>query len=123
MAHYRVDRMSGVEITDEPLTVKPELDGFDIRRHKKQVFGMFSGETVRAEFTATNERFVIDGIFDKFGSQTAITDNGDTVSFSADVQESTPFFAWVCTFGGKLKIDAPSSLVQKFGAFISELRG
>lgn len=121
ITHYRVDRMHEVEETDELVAIKPELTGFDLREHKKQLFGMFSGETVRAKFRADNEPFILDAVFDKFGSNTEITDKGDVFEFCADVQTSTPFFAWVSTFCGKLNIIAPDALKESFSGFVADL--
>ncbi|MCM1367902.1 MAG: WYL domain-containing protein [Roseburia sp.] len=119
ITHYRIDRMERVAVTDTPTEEREELKRFDIKRHKKQIFGMFSGETLSVTFEAEREPFVIDAVFDKFGAGTAITEvGGNKLKFSADVQLSNPFFAWVCSFGGKLKIESPISAVEKFREFI-----
>lgn len=45
--HYRVDRMSQVEVCDEKAE-KPNKKQFNVAEHTKRVFGMYSGELVRA---------------------------------------------------------------------------
>ncbi len=121
MAHYRIDRMDTVRITDMPITKRPELKKFDVKKHKKQVFNMFAGEdtlvTIRISTT------LIDAIFDKFGSSiTMKMVNENEAEFTGEVQISPAFIGWCCSFGNKLKVVSPQSVVEKVKKEIEELK-
>ncbi len=120
MAHYRVDRMDSVEITDAPISEPEWLKNFDIRKHTARVFGMFGGEDVRVTFRAAKR--LIDVIFDKFGKDVTLTEIDGEVEFSADVQLSPPFYSFMCGFGGDLRAVAPSSVVDKIRTYIDSVR-
>lgn len=44
MMHYRVDRMDQVQVSRHDKEDLKEFEKFDIKKHKKQLFGMYSGE-------------------------------------------------------------------------------
>ena len=122
ISHYRIDRMDKVEIIDEPIDLLPEELGFDISTHKKQLFGMFSGEakTVHLEMS----RYLMDAVFDLFGEHTEITLHGeDKMSFSAEVQVSDLFFGWCSSFGQNLTILGPEDIKERYTAYLDSLKG
>ena len=120
MAHYRIDRMDTVRITDTPVTKRPEIKKFDVKKHKKQVFNMFAGESVNV--TIRVDKSLIDAMFDKFGA--AIKMNMISQSeaeFTQDVQISPAFIGWCCSFGNRLKVVSPSFVVDKIKEEIESL--
>lgn len=58
IAHYRIDRMDEVEITDTPVTDLDGVDGAALARHKRALFGMFNGDGTQVTFRA--DRSLID---------------------------------------------------------------
>jgi len=106
---------------DEDMTEGIEAEDFDLPTRKRQLFSMFGGETVRVEMHA--DKSLIDVIHDKFGELAYLQnmDNG-IVSFTAEVQVSPTFLAWCCSFGNKLKIVAPSQVVEEIKTYINELK-
>ena len=120
MAHYRIDRMDRVKITDEPITKRADLKAFNIKKHKKQVFNMFAGEDVTV--TIRVDKRLIDAMYDKFGSSIKMKMvNENEAEFSTDVQISTPFIGWCISFGNKLMVLSPSYVVDKIKAQLEEL--
>ena len=113
LVHYRIDRMDKVEMIEDHADMPPDELAFDIVNHKKQLFGMFSGETTAV--TIEMDRFLLDAVFDLFGDKTRIISNGEkTVRFTVDVQVSDLFFGWCCSFGTKLKLLGPEATVEQF---------
>jgi len=113
MVNYRIDRMEKVEIIEELADLPPENFEFDIANYKKQLFGMFSGETTAV--TIEMKRFLLDAVFDLFGEKTRIISYGDDkIRFTADVQISDLFFGWCCSFGENLKLIAPQNILDEF---------
>ena len=113
LTHYRIDRMDKVQMIEDHADMPPDELAFDIVNHKKQLFGMFSGETTAV--TIEMDRYLLDAVFDLFGDKTRIISNGEnTVRFTVDVQVSDLFFGWCCSFGTKLKLLGPEATVEQF---------
>ena len=118
MSHYRVDRMERVRVLDEEITPCDAVRKFDIQSHKKQVFSMFTGE--KRKVTIEADLSMIDVIFDKFGS-VKLNEKDDKVSFDAEVQVSPTFIAWCCSFGNRLRVVSPPTVVHEVKEYALEL--
>ena len=120
MMHYRVDRMDQVQVSRHD---KDEVDGFDtfdIKKHKKQLFGMYSG--VEQEVKIRIDKSLLDTVFDVFGVDTHFIKIDDTMyEFTAAVQLSPQFYGWCCSFGDKLKVVAPSAVVNELENYVKSL--
>jgi len=117
MWHYRVDRMEQLQVSRHDKEMVERFQNFDIRNHKKQLFGMFSGQ--EQEVTLRVHKELIDTVYDLFGMETKlITIDENTVEFRATVQKSNLFFGWCCSFGDKLKVVAPSTVVNMLEDYI-----
>lgn len=111
IAHYRIDRMERVVMSEKDITETEVSLNFDVKRHKKQLFGMFVGEPETVSFSA--DKSIIDALFDKFGDDLELTESEGRVLFKAEAQISPTFIAWVTGFSGKLIVTAPSNVVKK----------
>lgn len=118
MSHYRIDRMEKVLTLDEPITPNDKVKAFDIKDHKKQVFSMYIGE--RKKVTILAEPTLIDFIFDKFGD-VRLTRKDDFIKLEAEVQVSPAFLAWCCSFGNRLRVVSPPTVVNKIREYTHEL--
>ncbi len=118
IAHYRVDRMENVKMLDKDITENEKVKNFDITKHKKQVFDMFVGEEKTVKIRA--DKKLIDVIFDKFGN-VKMQETGDFVTFSIQVQISPMFIAWSCSFGDKLQVISPPTVVEMVKEHITML--
>jgi predicted DNA-binding transcriptional regulator YafY len=109
LTHYRVDRMSEVTAPDE------DADAFDRRKfsvaeHIRRVFGMYSGEPVRATLIFDNS--LVSVVLDHFGKDVTFSDAKDgRFELHADVSVSPVFLAWMFQFGERAEIKAPDSLI------------
>ncbi|MBO5338712.1 MAG: WYL domain-containing transcriptional regulator [Clostridia bacterium] len=121
MSHYRIDRMDTVRITDEPITKRPELKTFNVKKHKKQVFNMFAGEDTTV--TIRIDKCLIDAMYDKFGPTLKMKMISDQeAEFTTDVQISSAFIGWCISFGDKLKVLSPTKVVEKIKESIEEIK-
>lgn len=111
IVHYRIDRMENLMMTDKDIKQTVESQKFDVKRHKKQLFGMFVGEPTKVVFEADKD--LTDGLFDKFGDDLEITERDGKIAFQAEAQISPTFLSWVAGFGKKLKVVAPNDVVRK----------
>ena len=122
MLHFRVDRMEQVVVSRHEMSEFPELSDFDIKQHKKQVFGMYAGEEKAVSIRA--DKTLIDVLFDYFGVDTKIFVVDDhTVGCNVRVQISPQFFGWCCSFGDKLRIVSPDCVMQEMQAYIQTVLG
>lgn len=120
LAHYRVDRMANVKISNEDITPSDCSEVANVQKHKKQVFGMYLGQEQEVTFEAANS--LIDIVLDKFGFGTYMYRTSDeTFRFSAKVQLSPVFFGWCCSFGKLLKVVAPIDLSNQLRKYIENL--
>ena len=112
--------MLNVEMLSDEINTKVRPKALSISKHRKQAFSMFGGEIQTVRFEA--DRDMLDVIFDKFGEDMSITSLGtDKISFSAEVQISPMFFGWCCSFGERLKVIAPNTVLQKLQKYIENL--
>lgn len=118
--HYRVDRMTNIEIIDQPRAILPDNEQFNIVDYSKKVFNMFGGEeeTVKLKF----DNSLVNAVIDRFGKDVML-DKVDENSFSVriNVAISSTFFAWLTQFGNKVKILSPESVIEKYKNSIQEI--
>ena len=109
LAQFRVDRMAAVELLVQE--AKPAQD-FDPAAYVHHVFGMFGADIRRITLLCENN--TMRSVVDRFGEEVQ-TEVVDEKHFQAivDVAPSPPFFAWVFTFGGKIRIVEPEETVMK----------
>ncbi|MBE6703002.1 MAG: WYL domain-containing transcriptional regulator [Ruminococcaceae bacterium] len=121
MVNYRIDRMEQVQMVEDHAVMPPDELAFDIATHKKQLFGMFSGEAT--EVTIEMNRSLIDAVYDLFGEKTRILALGDdTIRFTAEVQVSPLFFGWCCSFGERLKVVGPYSVIDQLKEYTETIQ-
>ena len=121
MTNYRIDRMDRVEIIDDMADIPPDDFAFDIAAYKKSMFGMFSGDTT--EVTIELHRSLIDTVFDLFGEKTKIIKSEDDyIRFTAEVQISALFFGWCCSFGEKLKLLHPQTVIEQLKEYMETVK-
>lgn len=117
---YRIDRMLNVSVSEQEINKAAQPKGLNIAKHRKQSFSMFGGITETVKFEA--DKNLLDVIYDKFGEDTQIRSIGNgKISFTADVQISPVFFGWCCSFGDRLKIVAPLTMVELVCNYIKDM--
>ena len=108
---YRVDRMSDIELTEEPRTPCPELTGKALTEHANRLFQMSSGDmtSVKLRF----HRSLVNVVVDRFGKETMLIPDGeDHFVFTVHVAVSPMFLSWVIGFGSKARILHPASVID-----------
>jgi len=117
---FRVDRMERISIPLlEPREGKSEFSKQDVIVQKAKVFGMYRGEEYTVRLRARNE--LADAVIDQFGKDIImIPADSEHFTFTAPVEISPPFFAWVATFGRRMKILSPEPVVEKMREFLKK---
>ena len=109
IAQFRVDRMTAVEPLEH--TAVQTLD-FDPAEYVRKVFGMYPDDLCTVELLCDNE--VMRSVIDRFGENVR-TETVDEQHFRATVEvaPSPPFFSWVFTFSGKIRIVSPAAVLEE----------
>lgn len=110
--HYRIDRMTDVRMTShDKVEYQGEIE-FDLEKHHKQLFGMFSGEEKKV--TIQFDKSLIDIVIDKFGEDIELNIRAEgSIWIEPIVQVSPQFIAWVNSFEDNMKVISPKKVVEK----------
>lgn len=119
--YFRVDRMERIT---QPLPQKREgKEAFaekDLINQKSKVFDMYGGKEYTVHIRFRNE--LADAVIDQFGRDTMmIPIDKEHFTISVPVQISPTFFAWISTFGRRVKILSPEPVVEEMKKFISKI--
>ena len=109
--HYRVDKMLGIALTDEPRDGQEHFEHFDMAVYTRQVFGMFGGneQTVTLRF----ENRLLGVVLDRFGEDVPIRrEDADTFQVRVRVAVSPQFLSWVFSFGGGARIVSTAAVAD-----------
>ena len=111
--HYRVDKMTDIEIKDQDRVKLPEGENFNVAEYSKKVFNMFGGEEEIVKIQFDNS--LVNVVIDRYGKD-IIIEKVDQNSFSVRIKVavSSTFFAWVFQFGDKVKILSPERVVKRY---------
>jgi predicted DNA-binding transcriptional regulator YafY len=118
--HYRVDRMSSIELMDEMRDLLNEDTVFNVAEYAKQTFNMFNGvdEVVWLEF----DNDLVNQVLDRFGADISIQkETEETFSIRTRVKVSSTFFSWVAQYGKKARIMQPQHVRDEFTDFLAEI--
>ena len=118
--HYRVDRMTQVEILEDlgqdPVPASPE---FDLSRYTRALFTMFSGDEELVEMEFDNS--LIGVVIDRFGKDIAVSRRSeDRFRIHAKIATSRPFLSWIVQFGSKACVISPACVVDRMRAMLEE---
>ncbi|MBR3439163.1 MAG: WYL domain-containing protein [Clostridia bacterium] len=113
----RIDRLSDISVCDEPISAEAEARIAETEKFSTDVFGMYIGRREKVTLEFTDETF--EYIFDKFGEKqkikkSEVIDGVQIYSTEVDVEISPPFWGWICTFAGKLRIAGPDWVNTEF---------
>mgnify|MGYP001147562130 FL=1 len=111
IAKFRVDRIDGLELTQQSSVKKPR--SFNVTEYFSQEFSMLNGE--ECAVTLLCENILMNSIIDRFGEDVP-TQSVDENHFGVEttVNLSSNFYGWVFASGGKMKITAPQKALDGF---------
>ena len=91
----------------------------DITTQKAKVFDMFGGDIYNVNIRFRNE--LADAVIDQFGKNVIMRPCDDEhFTVIVPVEVSPTFFAWIATFGRRVKILEPEPVVQKMRDFLTK---
>ena len=120
MRHFRVDRMTRIEITKGPRKGKELFDATDMSLYTTKVFSMFTGEETKV--TMRFARNLTDSVIDRFGeSVLLIQEDEEHFRVTPDIVVSPQFFAWLSAFGPDAEILAPENVREAMAAHLKSI--
>lgn len=119
LAQFRVDRMTRIQQSDAEYIADASFDPAD---YVREVFGMYHDKTQRVTLLCENR--IMRSVIDRFGED-VYTTLADPKHFRTvvDVAPSPPFFAWVFTFSGAIRIEGPADVLAKMKDMAAWLNG
>ena len=112
IAHYRIDKMTDVNLLKIPIKPKrdvPEIiNGFNLPQHMAEHIYMFSGKSIWVKFWTTE--IMLDALVDWFGKDFKILQkDADRILINVKVNETAIKF-WAMQYGESVEVVEPSSL-------------
>ena len=118
--HYRVDKMTAIQIADEKREGRDAFKKFDIAHYTNILFGMYVGEETKVTLEAENR--MVSVLIDRFGKDIIIAPIDDErFRTTVTVAVSRQFLAWIMSLDGDIRIVSPKPVVEEMQAIIAEL--
>ena len=118
--HYRVDRMAGVLVLDEPRRGKEFFRTFDLPAYLRKHFNMFGGTEYRVTLRCAADLEPV--MRERFGREPVFCpDDAEHFHFDVPICVSQQFFGWVCGFGGKVEVIAPAAVRAQLHEMVQSL--
>ena len=119
ITHYRVDRMSDIQLTGDKRIPCPELTGKALNEHAQRLFFMFGGELTDVKLRF--HRKLLNVVVDRFGRDAMlIPEDENYFNVTVKVAVSPMFLSWLLGFGNEVKILHPTSVVEEFKALCAQ---
>lgn len=109
--HYRVDKMTGLALSELPREGLDAYRSFDLGQYARLHFGMFWGR--EADVTLRCENRMADILMDRFGDQIALAPDGaGHFTCSVRLAVSPQFFGWLFGLGDGIRVTGPDWVVE-----------
>lgn len=120
--NYRVDRMDGVDILNEPISEATLALRDEVEHYTGRAFKMYGGE--EADIVLEFNDSLIGVIYDRFGEATPMMRSGEGKCVATvKVQLSPVFWGWLFQFAGEMRILAPDDVIAKFKEHAGKMFG
>ena len=119
--HFRVDRMQGVGITDEPREGETGFKKMNMADYQKYTFNMYGGEIRNVTLQFQNK--LMNVAIDRFGRDIIPTRVDDEhFKITVPVAVSRQFYGWVVGLGEGVKIVEPDNIKENMRDFLDDIQ-
>lgn len=122
ITHFRIERISGIEIVDSARKPKEQLsdfrDGQGLSKHMLEHVYMFSGESVRVILKVRPDG--INDVIDWLGRDVGIRDEGEYLLVDTVTNKQAMKY-WAVQFGEKVEVLEPQELREAVGRMVSDM--
>ena len=121
--HYRIDRITDIEMTDEKIKphkkVKGLENGLNLPKHMAEHIYMFCGESVMVQLKT--KTWMMDNLIDWFGKDfKIIKKDEEDMTISVKCNREAMFY-WALQFGAYVEVLSPADLRKDLADTISEM--
>ena len=120
--HYRIDKMSEIQVLNEKRDGKEMFGQMDIVEYTNKMFGMFAGteELITIQFP----NHLIGVVIDRFGKDIDIRKRDENhFSIRARLLVSNQLYGWLAGMGPDIKILMPQDAHEKYVDYLKTLIG
>ncbi len=115
--HFRVDKMSSIQVREEERDGKEAFEKLDLALYTETLFGMFSG--VDDLVTLRFENSLAGVVADRFGKDVRIfCSQPGSFDVHVHVAVSPLFFGWLFGFGNKAELIGPSKVREEYREYL-----
>lgn len=119
MRHYRVDKISDVELTGKKREGREQYEAMDMADFVNKTFGMFGG--VEENVTLMLKKKLIGVVLDRFGKDIfMISEGNDYVKARVKVAVSGQFFGWIFGLGADVVITSPKNVREQYIQYMKD---
>lgn len=111
--HYRVDKMLGIQLTEDKRDGADLFKDFDMALYSKKTFGMYGGREETVTLRCKNHLAGV--IIDRFGRDIIFSNVSNTdFEIHTKIHVSPLFLTWLMNFGTDITILAPDNVKQDY---------
>ena len=124
VSHYRLDKMTDVQILDEKVKPQKEIrdfkNGFSLPKHMAEHIYMFSGESERVKLLAP--AIMMDELIDWLGKDFTVikTDDEDEIEITLNCNVDSMFY-WALQYGPYVEILEPIDLRNRIAKAVRDM--
>ena len=121
VVNYRVDKITNIQILDEPRKPVKELAEGEINlpKHMAEHIYMFAGESIKAKFKAKN--YIIDQLIDWYGKDVNIQPENDEECLVTVNVNKNAFLCWALQYGQHIEVIEPADVREQVIKNVKEI--
>ena len=117
VAHFRIDRIGGMELTDTARRPVPEDLHLEDRSGK--IFFMFDGPEQKVVLRL--KPHLVGQVVDQFGENLVVTDRRpNRLDIAVTVRLSPTFYAWLFQYAGEMTIASPEHVREAYADYLQQ---
>lgn len=122
LAHFRLDRMANLRVSDDPLRPSKEIVGANpslaISKFVSQSLYHYGGEKMRIILSCDD--YMADEIVDYFGTDIRISKFNDGFEVTIEVNDGNGLYYWLMQHGANIKVVSPQKVIDTLKTKLQE---